>query len=227
MYLIIAICIFCLFIYLKNEQYHKSAYYQVTKNPFYSVKYDKGKHGEYLTYLSLRHYEAHGCQFLFNLYIPAGNGKTTEIDMLLISPYGIFVFESKNYSGWIFGHEEQKNWTQTLPLGHRQCHKEYFYNPIRQNANHIRHLKALIGKATSVWSIIVFSDRCTLKKVTYKDSFTEVINLRQTRSVVSQICRQSKAIYNKEDIISIYHNLYPYTQASHAVRDQHILNTSL
>ncbi len=55
------------------------------------------------------------------------SGGTTEIDLLLIHPKGLFVFESKNYSGWIFGNEVYQNWTQTLPKGRRgDVHKERF-----------------------------------------------------------------------------------------------------
>ena len=85
--------------------------------------------------------------------------ETTEIDVLMISPKGLFVFESKNYSGWIFGSENQKNWYQTLPAGRGRSHKENFYNPIMQNRSHIKHLKAFLGTDIPVRSIIVFSDR--------------------------------------------------------------------
>jgi hypothetical protein len=49
-----------------------------------------------------------------NLYIPKKDGSTTEIDLIMLSQTGVYVFESKNYSGWIFGDEKSKNWMQTL-----------------------------------------------------------------------------------------------------------------
>ena len=48
---------------------------------------------------------------LINIYIPNGN-HTNEIDSILINNYGVFVIESKGYSGWIFGNETNKTWTQ-------------------------------------------------------------------------------------------------------------------
>ena len=72
---------------------------------------------------------------LRNVYVPMENpDETTEIDVLYITRKGVFVIESKNYSGWIFGSEGDRNWTQTLPGGNRQR----FYNPVKQNATHIR-----------------------------------------------------------------------------------------
>jgi hypothetical protein len=82
-----------------------------------STIFDKGRNGEYQIYKRLRNHENKGGKFLFNCYLPKENGETTEIDVLLINKNGIFVFESKNYSGWIFGDEKSKNWTQTLPQG--------------------------------------------------------------------------------------------------------------
>lgn len=51
---------------------------------------------------------------LRNIYVPY-NGKTSEIDVLLLHEKGIFVFGSKNYSGWIFGRLQNAQWTQCLP----------------------------------------------------------------------------------------------------------------
>jgi hypothetical protein len=170
--LVIAIVFACI-----SKQYKKGAYYQITKNSYFSIKYDAGKYGEYLIYKSLRKFEERGGKFLFNAIIPKKNGETTEVDVILICTKGLFVFESKNYSGWIFGNEAHKNWTQTLPKGWKgDCHKERFYNPIMQNAAHIKHLRNIIGQDRLVHSIIVFSDSCTLKNITVSNSNVNVIN---------------------------------------------------
>lgn len=136
------------------RQYKRSSYYVVTRNSFFYVRSDKGRFGEYCTYLKLRDLGVQGGKFLFNVYIPTPNG-TTEIDLLMICRRGIFVFESKNYSGWIFGKESQQKWTQTLPHG-RGSHKEHFYNPILQNKGHLQALQNYIGAEVPLWSIIVF-----------------------------------------------------------------------
>lgn len=71
--------------------------------------------------------------------LPTANGRTTQIDHLIVSPFGVFVVETKTMSGLIFGRAGDRNWTQTLPGGHRHT----FYNPIRQNQGHVRTLKRL------------------------------------------------------------------------------------
>jgi len=52
-------------------------------------------------------------QRFHDIIIPAKNG-TTQIDHLLVSPYGLFIVETKNKKGWIFGSEDQQKWTQSL-----------------------------------------------------------------------------------------------------------------
>ena len=104
---------------------------------------DKGQYGEYLTEYALEHNLVPKGRFelLKNLYLPA-DGKTTEIDQVMIHHRGIFVVESKNYSGWIFGDEEGLYWTQSLKGNVRNR----FYNPIRQNANHIKYLAKYLSE---------------------------------------------------------------------------------
>ncbi len=222
--ILFAVLVLCVQLH-KNKQYKEGTYYQITKNSYFSVKYDKGKHTEYLTWKSLRHLENNGSKFLFNVFIPTKNNGTTEIDVLLICSKGLFVFECKNYSGWIFSHEAQNNWTQTLPQGRGRYHKEYFYNPIMQNASHIKHLKSLIGKNVPMRSIIVFSDRCVLKDIRIKSNNVSVINHYKIASIVAQICNQIKAdIYTETEINDIYNKLYPYTQIDSATKELHIEN---
>lgn len=209
----------------KSMEYKKGAYYQITKHPYFSVKHNIGRYGEYLTYKYLKQFETNGAKFLFNIYIPKENGETTEIDVLMICKKGLFVFESKNYSGWIFGSENQKNWYQTLPTGRGRSHKEHFYNPIMQNRSHIKHLKAFLGEQVSMRSIIVFSDRCTLKSVQICSSDISVINRYNVAQVVSGICSQiPNDLLTDNDMTEIYNKLYPYTQVDEIAKMQHVDN---
>lgn len=210
---------------LQYYLYTKTTYYQITKNPWLSVYFDKGRLGEYLIYKRLRSAERSGAKFLFNAYIPKGDNETTEIDVLMIHPKGLFVFESKNYSGWIFGNEQNRNWYQTLPLGRRKSHKEVFYNPIMQNKTHIKHLKLLLGEDVLMHSIIAFSERCTLKKLELQSRDVQVINRFRVAETVRSICvRIHDPQLTAEQIQELYEKLYPYTQVDAATKAQHIEN---
>ncbi len=88
------------------------------------------------------------------------NGKTTQIDHVVVSKYGIFVIETKFYKGWIYGGDNSEYWTQNI-----YGKKYQLWNPIRQNQGHIRALKNLLKENSSNWfiSIVAFSQQATLK----------------------------------------------------------------
>lgn len=207
--------------------YRRSSYYKITKNKYSNL--NKGEVGEYLIWKVLRRFERKGGKFLFNLYIPKPNEETTEIDVVLIHPKGFFVFESKNYNGWIFGNENNRYWTQTLPMGRGyESNKEKFYNPIRQNGSHIKHLKRILNESVPMWSLIVFSDDCTFKDVTVSsDKRYKVLHLNQLKSVVNKLIKDTKDdIFSDSDIQWMYDELLPFTDVSDEVKDFHFLRTS-
>lgn len=212
-------------LFFSKRKYKNSSYYQITKLPYHSVRHDSGRYGEYLTYKNLENFENEGAKFLFNIYLPKEDGKTTEIDILMISSKGIFVFESKNYSGWIFGSEEQKNWYQTLATGRGKSHKEHFYNPIMQNRSHIKYLKAFLGEQIPMRSIIVFSDRCKLKNIKIKSNDICVVNRYNVAPVVSGIFKQTpNDLLNETEINNLFNKLYPYTQVDENIKKEHVDN---
>ena len=207
---------------VKISRYKKTSYFQITHIPYQTMKRDKGRFGEYETYRSLQSFESKGAKFLFNLYLPKGNNETAEIDVLMIYQTGIFVFESKNYSGWIFGEENQKNWTQTLPHGRgRTALKEHFPNPVWQNKLHIASLKQVLeGRSAAIFSLIVFSNRCELKNVNLYNNDIIVIHRREIVSAVNRCVCDIRLSEN--EISSIYSLLYPYSQTTQAEKQKHI-----
>lgn len=93
-----------------------------------------------------------------DLIIPF-NETSTQIDHIYVSPYGIFVVETKNYSGWIFGSAQQAKWTQVV-----YKKKSSFQNPLRQNYAHIKALSKLLDLPEQKFhSVIVFLGGCEFK----------------------------------------------------------------
>ena len=54
---------------------------------------------------------------LNDIYLPLDDGSTTQIDHVVVSPFGVFVIETKTYKGWIFGNSRDAQWTQGGPQG--------------------------------------------------------------------------------------------------------------
>lgn len=209
---------------IKIYKFNKTTYHKATGNSFYYTFHNLGARGEYEIFKKLSYLEKSGCKFLFNLYLPKENGETTEADVVLIAHKGIVVFESKNYSGWIFGDEAVKIWTQTLPQGRGKSEKNRFLNPIMQNKLHIKALKAIVGNEYPIYSIIVFSERCTLKKITVRSGDVKVVNRQNAAEAVGTLIENNLRVMDNGQIGDIYNLLYPYSQVSEAVKAKHIEN---
>lgn len=135
---------------------------------------------------------------LNNITLPLANGGSTQIDHVIVSKYGIFVIETKNYKGWIYGSEQQRQWTQAFPNGS----KYKFQNPLRQNYLHIKTLAELLELEMIYFhSMIAFVGECELKTrdelpahvlkggiVSYiKSKQDEILTLEEVASIVEQI----------------------------------------
>ena len=77
----------------------------------------------------------------------------TQIDHIVVSRYGVFVVETKNYTGWIFGDAKSKQWTQTI-YGYRSR----FQNPLHQNFKHTKAVESFLSLSPRyVHSVVVFA----------------------------------------------------------------------
>ncbi len=183
--------------------------------------FNKGLSGEYALFQKLHRYEERGAKLLFNCYLKKADGSTTEIDVMMISATGVYVFENKNYSGWIFGNATQRTWTQTLPNG-KKSHKEHFFNPVWQNATHVATLKQFLGMSIPTHSLIVFSNGCTIKKLEGETNGAAVLKMREVNEFIDLIENNMPAVLNEEQVNTIYQKLRPLTQVSRAKKREHI-----
>ena len=85
---------------------------------------------------------------------------TTQIDHILVSRFGVFVIETKDYKGWIFANAKHATWTQVL---YRWKFK--FQNPIFQNMRHVRAVQELLDflPPEAIKSTVVFTGRAEFK----------------------------------------------------------------
>lgn len=181
-----------------------------------------GKLGELYTAKELKYVQLFGRKgrILRNVYVPKDNGETSEIDLLYITQKGIFVFESKNYSGWIFGDEKGQKWTMMLP----NKEKHSFYNPVKQNQTHIKWLRNYIGEKIPLFSIIVFSERCELKKITIVSQDVKVIKRDLTYAAVRDIWDKNEDRLSGEEVENLYIKLRNLTKVSKETKENHIQN---
>ena len=128
---------------------------------------------------------------LKDILIKSSNGYTSQIDELVLSEYGLFVIETKNYKGWIFGNEKAENWTQVI-----YKEKHTFRNPIKQNWSHIYALKSLLSDYPNIkyHPIVVFSGNATLKSI---ESSIPVIYSNKLNSTIRKLSFE-RCLWNDE-----------------------------
>jgi hypothetical protein len=112
----------------------------------------KGKTGEF----AVKHIigqNIENVQYVFNDYMILNNGKSSQIDHILVCAKGVFVIETKNYSGLIYGNESQREWTQVLQYGKV---KNKLYNPVKQNATHAYYIRNILPNGIPIIPVVVF-----------------------------------------------------------------------
>ncbi|MCF8568231.1 NERD domain-containing protein [Alicyclobacillus tolerans] len=130
---------------------------------------------------------------LHDLLLPRRNGETSQIDHVVVSPYGIFVVESKNYHGMVYGRGNEKYWVHESGAERHQM-----YNPIWQNHGHIEVLRDWLGdEEPSVYvNLVVFGNGARLdiqarEKVWYVNELLDAIesyrHVRMGQDEVTQI----------------------------------------
>ena len=162
----------------------------ILKSPWF-----KGAVGEFIVNLSVKLLlDKEKYHLIKNVTLPTKDG-TTQIDHIIVSEFGVFVIETKNMKGWIFGSPNQKKWTQKIYSFSRK-----FQNPLHQNYKHVKNLQCLLDlNEQQVHSVIVFVGDSTFKtempeNVTYGGGYVTYI---KSKNVPVLQASQVKEIVNK------------------------------
>ncbi len=145
----------------------------------------KGLLGEFIINLMSQFFLPKETYQLFkNVTLSAGdaynNSGTTQIDHIIVSHYGVFVIETKNMKGWIFGQPNQKQWTQTI-----YKRKDRFQNPLHQNYKHVKTLEACLDiPLETIHSVVIFVGEARFKtpmpsNVIYASGYVRYIKSKQ------------------------------------------------
>ncbi len=135
---------------------------------------------------------------------------TTQVDHILVSRFGVFVIETKDYKGWIFANAKQANWTQVLFK-----RKFKFQNPIFQNNRHVRAVQGLLDflPPGAIKSVVVFTGEAEFKTeipqgvfcisglIDYlREHTVEVMSLNRVQFCVGRIETARLAISGETDV---------------------------
>ena len=162
-----------------------------------------------------RKFKGKGFARLNDVMVRTGD-KTNQIDNLLITRHGVFVIESKNYSGVIQGRERTPRWLQTFPNGKKKPRE--FFNPIWQNEGHIRALKQVLGRQfpkLQYHNLVVFSDNCQCPRI------PGVIKLSDMNKTIKQ-AMSGPPILSEEDVAKLKELLEKSNIKDHKSRSEHL-----
>ena len=118
---------------------------------------------------------------------------TTQVDHVVVSKYGIFAIETKNYRGEIYGDDNRQEWTQLIVTKvtyakkwwktYTYVTKNHFYNPVKQSLGHAFRIKELLSSfpRVKIVPIVVFAGDAVLSNVesqhhvVYEENLLDVI----------------------------------------------------
>lgn len=194
-----------------------SKYKLKSGNGFFKTYFNTGNYGEFLLYRKV--IRVFGKEaVLTNIYLDNINTGTTEIDVLAVSNKGIYVFEMKNYSGYIYGSEKDKNWTQVL----NRNTKNTFYNPLKQNYAHSKAIETYLSlDSNQIIPIVVFSDRSKLSKIDISEK-QNVFQFKEANRFIIRTERKSESIITKDEKEDYLIKLLDRCHMSEKVKQKHI-----
>lgn len=177
-----------------------------------------GDAGEAVTANELR---SLGFSVVRNLYFPYNN-HYTEVDIIAVSKYGVFVVENKNYAGEILGDVSDKYWYVRYSL----LNERRLLNPVIQNNMHVNaleKLKILKGLVPDnyIFSPVIFNDKCKLN-VTNADK--KVFTLERFSKVYKEYIKDKKPLLSDGDVFKIYNILKKYSDYSGFMKVLHVLS---
>ena len=141
------------------------------------------------------------------------NGKTAQIDHIVVSCYGIFVIETKNWKGSIYGSRWGKEIYQFLG-GVKYTHQ----NPIRQNIGHIKRLEEVLSEYPNLKyiSIVAFGGY-TKRRI--KDDISIKIS-----EIVDTIESYKEGVISEEDRERVYTKLKSLKVEGEGYEKEHVEN---
>jgi hypothetical protein len=153
-----------------------------------------------------------------NVTLPTEDS-TTQIDHIIVSKYGLFVVETKNMKGWIFGSQDDEEWTQQI---YKKQNK--FQNPLRQNYRHTKALEGILGlMPNKIFSVIVFVGDSTFKTVMPE-------NVTQAGGYISCIKSKTEPLFGDFEVADVIKKIEDYRLdpglENHKIHVQNLKNQS-
>lgn len=199
---------------------------QIKEKNAEKVAVRKGELGEYKIDIQLDQLSK-DYMHLSDLLVKNPKAKTgySQLDHIVITPYGIFVIETKNYQGTIYGGKDRKAWSVNGTFK--------MMNPFIQNYGHIQALKNILNQNYHhlFISMISFTKRCTfkmddleLRKISSNDLIiydVELYDYIQRKASVLKL-QHKEPLLNENEVLSIYDAITSVNITNPSIREKHV-----
>jgi hypothetical protein len=200
-----------------TDFYKRTSYFQSSEKDLLSAISDPGALGELQLCNELDKIKSYK-KILVNMYLQNRASGSSETDVICVTQKGIFVIEYKNYSGSIYGQGQYKNWLYYSGKGNTPIE---FYSPVRQNQSHIRAILQNFPQLDPDWliSIVVFSNRCTLK---ISDVSVPAVHRGDILPTIESIMAERANCFTIEEVDSFAEGFLSFCNQPNSVREEHI-----
>ena len=174
----------------------------------------KGKAGEARVHMRLMALpdEYH----LFDNVVLLTEHGTTQIDHIVVSRYGVFAIETKNYRGSIYGKDDDTEWKQIIKTDVRYSRKWWktytyitknkLYNPVKQSKGHAYNIRKKLKDFPHlpIIPLVVFSNEADLSGVKTKEIVINENDLLDVLKTYRNIYLSESDLYKVIECISIH-----------------------
>lgn len=169
-----------------------------------------GEYGERRVALMLKSFAQNG--YIINDVIVRWHNLYAQIDHILFLESGIYVIETKNLSGRIYGKDREKYWTQVLAYGKE---KHHIYSPVLQNNTHINILRHILGENNLFFSVVIFVNA----NIDYIQS-NYVYTVKGAKNSIKY--RNGICEYSKEEILDMYNKINYFKENPPISEDEYV-----
>lgn len=164
------------------------------------------------------------------------DGRTAQIDNMLVTSSAIYVFELKNYKGRIHGSTDDYKWTQTIKYENKKrgkngktytkvhVAKNQFYNPILQNKRHCEAVAGILNPELPVHNVVVFNNKTNLKKLNHKNESTYVIKRKALPKLINELETKFSSLISEDRIKEIDAQIIALNITDKTARKVHVNN---
>jgi hypothetical protein len=165
-------------------------------------------------------------KILKNIYVPKSDGTTSEIDLLMISVDGIFLFEAKNYTAKLTGDWSSESLIAQYPNGV----EIKVQNPVIQNSNHFLHLSKLLGinKTGAIKNIVVLGEAVLTIKDEMKSipNYASVCKINDVARIINNRSQNSKNIFKESQVLSLFETIKTELSSTVKKENEHVKTVS-